>query len=36
VSNKYPRQLGELGLILVVVLGVVLAINMMLVALHVS
>jgi hypothetical protein len=35
-SNSANEVFGELGLILVVVLGVVLAINMMLVALHVS
>jgi hypothetical protein len=35
-SNAADEVFGELGLILVVVLGVVLAINVMLVALHIG
>lgn len=35
-SNSPEEVFGEIGLVLVIVLGVVLAINMVLVALHVS
>jgi len=35
-SNSPEEVFGEIGLVLVIVLGVVLAINMVLVALHIS
>jgi hypothetical protein len=35
-ANSFEEVIGEIGLVLVVILGIVVAVNMVLVALHIS